>query len=63
MSERTQRVGARLVTSLVAALLAAGCGGPMETPTQVVDLMEDPTALENAFDVVVCHVDGISNLP
>ncbi len=50
MGDGTQGVGATVFTSLVAALLAAGCGGPTETPTQVVDLTENPTALEAAFD-------------
>ena len=50
MGEGTQGVGATVLTSLVVALLVAGCGAPMRTPTQVGDLMEDPTARESAFD-------------
>ena len=50
MGEGTHGGGATVVKSLVAALLAAGCGGPIETPTEVVDLAENPTALEAAFD-------------
>ena len=50
MGEGTQEVGATVLIALVAALLAAGCGGPIETPIQVVDLTENPMALEAAFD-------------
>ncbi len=50
MARGHRGVGATILTSLAAAWLAAGCGGPFETPTHAVDLTENPTALEAAFD-------------